>query len=324
MAQSLPATTLARRRPWRFALERVGNALFVISALTVIAVMGLIYFFVGSQSWQTFFQTTLTRGPVSPGEFFFSTQWDAVTQLGTWYYIVGSFSLIVATLIIAVPISVGAAVFIVEYAPVRLRAPLRGIIELFLGIPSVIFGLIGLLFVVPRIRDILDFFAGGKDYNGYGLIPAAIVVTFMILPTIATISVDALNAVPREIRDGSLALGATRWQTVSRALIPAALPGITTGVILGIARALGETVAIAFVIGGAQHFPIGYDASNPFAPIYLGPTTALTVLLLFNFKEAGTNTGLYNALWTTSFLLLLFSAGLVAISRTLAARRVYQ
>lgn len=323
MSRSEPFS-LTRSRGRFFSSETLGIGMFLSCAILVIGVLATIYVFVGAQAWQTFAQTTHQRGPVSFFDFFLTTPWDANTQLGTLIYTIGSIALILATLLLAVPLSIGAAIFISEYSPGWLRAPLRGIIELFLGIPSVIFGLIGLIVVVPRVRDLLNYFAGGKVYNGFGIIPAAIVVTFMILPTISTISVDALQAVPRDLREGSLALGATRWQTIARTLVPAALPGITTGVILGIARALGETVAVAFVVGGAQHLPFALQPNNPYMPIYIGPTSVLTVLLLFNFKEASPGSSLYNALWTASFTLLLFSALLVGISRTLAARRIYQ
>lgn len=323
-------TILARRNPLS---AQIGNNFFLVCAIIVIAVLAIVYLFVGSQAWQSFFTTTNTSDPItghaiklppiSPTEFFFSTIWDNNIHFGTIFYTVGSLSLILATLVLAVPLSIGAALFISEYAPPWLRAPLRSIVELFLGIPSVIFGLIGLLFLVPHIRDILNFLVGGKEYPGNGLIPAAIVVTFMILPTICTIAIDALRAVPQDIREGALALGATRWQMIGRILLPAALPGIMTGVILGITRALGETVAVAFVIGGALHFPFG-ASNNPYAPVYAGPTTVMTLMLLFNFGEATAGTALYNVLWTTAFLLLVISAIMVAISRTIASRRIYQ
>jgi phosphate transport system permease protein len=324
---------LAPPATWHKRLTQViGNNFFLVCAITVIGILALVYIFVGSQAWETFFQTSnatdplsglpVKLHPISPGEFFFSTTWDNATHFGTLIYIIGSFALVGLTLIIAVPLSLGAALFISEYAPTWLRAPLRSVVELFLGIPSVIFGLVGLLFLVPRIRDLLNFLVGSKEYSGEGLIPAAIVVAFMIMPTITTISVDALRAIPQDLREGSLALGATRWQTVSRTLLPAATPGIITGVILGITRALGETLAVAFVIGGGLHLPFG-PSTNPYAPIYADSTTTMTVMLLFNFGEATTGTALYNVLWSTSFLLLLISAIMVAISRGIASRRVF-
>lgn len=296
--------------------EFLGHLWFALSALVVVFLLILVYYFVGSQSFQTFSQSH-----ISPADFFLSSNWDAQNHLGISYFIIGSLSLVVLSLVFAVPISLGVAVFISEIAPKWLKYPLLRAIELFLGIPSVIFGLFGLIVIVPLIRNFLNFIAGGIFYNGYGLVPAAVVVTFMILPTVATIAYDAMQAVPRELREGSYALGSTRRQTISKVVIPAAGPGIMTGIILGIARALGETVAVAFVIGNSQHLPFGI--SNFFPYLYIGPTSVLTTQLLFNFKEATVGSPLYNALWTISFVLLVISAVLVAVSRAFAAKRIY-
>ncbi len=294
-----------------------GRIVFVASALIIILAMAMVYYFVGSQAYQTFTQSRL-----SAGAFFLSHTWDAEENFGILYFIIGSFALVLVSLLFAVPLSLGVAIFLSEAAPARIRSPMRKAIELFLGIPSVIFGLIGLIVVVPLLRRLMNFLAGGIFFNGFGLLPAAIVVTFMILPTIATISYDAMQAVPRELREGSLAMGATRWQTIRGIVLPAATPGIMTGVILGIARALGETVAVAFVIGNSQRLPIGLTHFYPY--LYLGPTSVLTTQLLFNFKEATQGSTLYNALWTICFVLVVISGVLVAVSRFFAGRRVYK
>jgi len=305
-----------RRRRHGAAAESAGHAVFAASALIVIAILALVYYFVGSQSFQTFTQSHITGQG-----FFLSSNWDAQNNLGIAYFIIGSLSLVAVSLLFAVPLSLSVAIFISEIAPQWLKSPLRKAIELFLGIPSVIFGLIGLIVVVPLVRGLLNLIAGGIFYNGFGLVPAAIVVTFMILPTIATISYDAMQAVPRDLREGSYALGSTRWQTISHIVVPAARPGIMTGVILGIARALGETVAVAFVIGNSQHLPFGITHYFPY--LYIGPTSVLTTQLLFNFKEATQGSALYNALWTISFVLLVISGVLVGISRSFASKRIY-
>ena len=296
--------------------ETLGHIGFAVSAIFVVLLLILVYYFVGSQSFQTF-----TQSHISLGDFFASSNWDAQNHLGISYFIIGSLSLVVLSLLFAVPISLGVAVFISEIAPRWLKYPLLRAIELFLGIPSVIFGLFGLIVIVPLVRNFLNLIAGGIFYNGYGLVPAAIVVTFMILPTVSTIAYDAMQAVPRELREGSYALGSSRRQTISRVLIPAAGPGIMTGIILGIARALGETVAVAFVIGNSQHLPFGISPYFPY--IYIGPTSVLTTQLLFNFKEATVGSPLYNALWTISFVLLIISGILVAVSRFFVSKRVY-
>ena len=298
--------------------DRISSVVFASLAVIVILITASIFLFVGSNAYQTF-----TVGHVSLHDFFLSTNWDGEANYGILVYIVGSVSLILVSLVFAVPLAVATALFITEMAPPWLGNLLRNTVELLLGIPSVIFGLIGLLVVVPVVSNILNaLFADGLYFfNGLGLIAAAIVITFMIVPTITTISVDALRAIPRELREGSLALGATRWQTISRTVVPAALPGIMTGVILGAARVLGETVAVALVIGGAVNFP--FHLTNAFPYIYLGPTSVLTLILLNNSKEAVAPQTVYYSLWSVSLLLLVISALFVWLSRSITARRVY-
>lgn len=314
MPQATPPPTAMARNPRRG--DRLAYVAFLVPALVVLGTLVLVYAFVGSQAYQTF-----TSSHINVVQFFLSTKFDGQTYFNIGIYILGSLTLVLLVLVISVPFSVGCAIFIAEVCPFRLKPLLRGIVELFLGIPSIIFGLIGLLVVVPAVAYGLNYLAGGIFYPGDGVIAAVLVVTFMILPTICTVSIDALRAVPQELREGCLALGATRWQTVWKIVVPAALPGITTGIILGIARALGETVAVAFVIGGAQHVP--FAITNVYPYIYAGPTSVLTILLLFNFKEALPGTALYNSLWTVSFVLLLISAVLVGVSRFIASRRIY-
>lgn len=316
MRYTSPSAPRTGRRLGALA-EPIGRAVFLASALIIVLTLVLVYAFVASQSYQTF-----TESHIGAGAFFLSHRWDARDNLGVAYFIIGSFALVIVSLAFAIPLSLGVAIFTSEIAPPWLRGPLRKAIELFLGIPSVIFGLIGLIVVVPAVRRILNFFAGGIFFNGFGLLPAAIVVAFMILPTIATIAYDSMQAVPGELREASYALGATRWQTITKTILPAGLPGIMTGVILGIARALGETVAVAFVIGNSQHLPFGLTNYYPY--LYVGPTSVLTTQLLFNFKEATQGSALYNALWTICLVLVILSGVLVAVSRSFAAKRAYK
>jgi phosphate transport system permease protein len=310
------ATRRSHRRHSTLA-DSLGHAIFAGSAAIIILSAALVYYFVGSQAFQTF-----TQSHVDAGNFFFSSNWDAQDNFGILYFILGSFSLVLLSLVLAVPLSLGIAIFLSEIAPPRIRSITRKAIELFLGIPSVIFGLVGLIVLVPLLRNAMNFIVGGIFFNGFGILPAMIVVSFMILPTIATISYDAMQAVPRDLREGSYAMGATRWQTIRNIIIPASLSGIMTGVILGVARALGETVAVAFVIGNSQRLPFGITHSYPY--LYVGPTSVLTTQLLFNFKEATQGSALYNSLWTICFVLVLISGILVAVSRSFAAKSVYK
>ncbi len=303
------------RKPLRLEFNRdtPGALVFGFFAALVILTLFAVYVFVGSQAFNTFSQSH-----ISAGTFFGTKIWDGEQNFGTLVFTVGSLSLMVCTLIFAVPLSVATALFITELAPPWLGTLLRNIVELLLGIPSVIFGLIGLLVIVPQVSNLLGF----ADYSGQGIVAAVIVITFMIVPTITTIAVDALRTVPRDLREGALALGATRWQMITRSLVPAAGPGILTGVILGAARVLGETVAVELVIGGAIQFPFTITSFPPYYTI--GPTSTLTLALLDNFKEALPGETVYNAIWTISFYLLIISAIFVGLSRFVTSRRAYR
>jgi phosphate transport system permease protein len=163
---------------------------------------------------------------------------------------------------------------------------------------------------------------GGYFNTGFGMIAAVVVLTIMILPTITTIAIDTLAALPNGLREASLALGATRWQTIRRTLLPAGSSGILTGVVLGMGRAIGETLAVSYVIGSnANSFPIKFSSIYPY--VNFTPTSTITVQLLFDFAEAPNPSLNYSAIWTLAFTLLLISSLLVATSRWIASRSVY-
>ena len=162
--------------------------------------------------------------------------------------IVGTFVVTAGAIAIGVPLGLGVAICLEEFAPRSFAAVAKPAIELLAGIPSVVYGFYGLIVLVPIIRHLF----GG---TGFGILTASLVIGVMILPTIISVSQDSIRAVPREYREGSLALGAAKWQTVRRVTVPAASSGILAGVVLGIGRAIGETMAVIMVIGGAPQVP---------------------------------------------------------------------
>jgi phosphate transport system permease protein len=305
-----------RRRPQR--REWVSRSVFTVCAALVIVIIAGIFYFVGSNAYQTF-----TVEHITPAQFFLGPIWSPEQGLlGASRLIVGSLSVTVFAVLLSTPLSVGVALFVTQVAPLWMQRAMQPVLELFTGLPSIIYGLLGLTLLVPLLAKIENGIAGGIFYNGAGIIPAVLVLTIMIMPTVASISIDSLRAVPNEIREGSLALGATRWQTMSRTLVPASLSGIFTGVILGTGRAIGETLAVAFVIGGnANNFPIAITNVYPY--LALRPINTITVQMLFEFANASKPSIDYDAVWTLGFVLLLISFLLVIISRSLAARRVY-
>jgi phosphate transport system permease protein len=221
---------------------RQRNAIFIQSiffsaaALLVLSTLALITF-IGSAGLQVF-------SFLSPREFFFGTTWDQNSDtFGVLPLLYGSALTTLITLLISAPLAIATAVFMVEIAPPRIRRVMRTVVELFAALPSVIFGLLGLTIVVPWVRD--TFHAG----LGKGIFAASIVLVFMTQPTIVSIAEDTLRALPESLREGALAAGATRWQMIWRVLLPAARSGVITAVILGMGRAIGETMAVQMVIG---------------------------------------------------------------------------
>jgi phosphate transport system permease protein len=303
--------------------DRISEGIFALCAALVVVAIAAIFIFVGANAYQTFtgIKGIFDRVPIQ--QFFLGTIWSPNDkQVGALIPIVGSFTVTILAILLSTPISVGLAVFVTQIAPAWARRAMQPVLELFIGIPSVIYGLLGLQFVVPLIARVYNGIAGGFYYTGFGVIAAALVLGVMILPTITTISVDALASLPDGLREASFALGATRWQTVRRTLIPAGATGIFTGVILGTGRAIGETLALSFVIGGNPNsWPIRIDSIYPY--VHFLPTSGIPVILLFDFAEANNPSLNFSAIWTLAFVLLLISFLLVAASRWIASRSVY-
>jgi phosphate ABC transporter permease protein PstC len=181
--------------------------------------------------------------------FIFGEMWAPTTgQYGIYPFIIGSLWITFGALLFGVPLGVSCAVFLAEFAPRSWVAFLKPAIELLAGIPSVVYGFLGVMWLAPIIRNYL----GGP---GLSILSASIVLAVMILPTIVSVSIDAIQAVPKNYKEGSLALGATLWQSVWRVVLPAAKSGILAGVILGMGRAIGETMAVIMISGNATTIP---------------------------------------------------------------------
>jgi phosphate transport system permease protein len=218
--------------------------------------------------------------------FLYRSVWDPVSgDFGALPFIYGTVVTSILSLMIAVPLSLGAAIFLSELAPPRISDALTFVIELLAAVPSVIYGLLGIFIVVPFMRDtagpalhaslgFLPFFQG-PNY-GVGVLTAAIVLALMILPYIVSVSREALLAVPREQREAALALGSTRWESTWRVVVPFARLGILGSLFLALARALGETMAVTMVIGNTPRI-----AASLFAPGY-----SIAAVIANEFTEA--------------------------------------
>ena len=215
----------------------------------------------------------------------------------------GAFSLIVGTLlvtigamVIAIPLSLGSAIFISEIASPRMKSIIKPAIELLAGIPSVVFGFFGLIILTTWLR--ISF----NQPSGESWLAGSILLGIMAIPTITSVAEDAISSVPREYKDGSLALGATRWQTISKVIVPSALSGITAAIILGIGRAIGETMAVMMVCGNPTYGLIPEPITNVFYPI-----KTLTSTLGIEMGEVATGSNHYYALFGLALLLLIIT-----------------
>jgi phosphate transport system permease protein len=209
--------------------------------------------------------------------------------------------------IIAAPLSIGLAVFMAEVAPPWARSITRPAMEVFVGIPSVVYGFLGLTVLVPFLRE---NFRGLGFTLGFSWFAGSLVLALMILPTIASIAYDALVTIPPDLRSASLALGTTRWQTIRHILLPAARAGLLTAVILGMMRAAGEALAVQMVIGNRPTIPTSLAQ----------PVTTLTSQITLDMGNTVSGEPWNQALWTMGLVLLLMSLSFVLIVRALGRR----
>ena len=222
--------------------ENLSGHIFLILALSALGALLLITVFI-------IVKAAPFIAEVGFFKFIFGMEW-APTQgkYGIFPMIAGTVSVTLGAIIIGVPIGICCAIFLAEFAPAKLRNAFRPVIQLLAGIPSVVYGFIGLIFIVPFIRN----YIGGP---GLSMLAGSLILAIMILPTVISISEVALLSLPRQYKEGALALGMTHWQTIWRVQIPAAKSGIIASVILGIGRAVGETMAVIMVLGNATALP---------------------------------------------------------------------
>ncbi|WP_330408046.1 phosphate ABC transporter permease subunit PstC [Vallitalea guaymasensis] len=231
----------------RELLESVARKMFLLNACIAVICVAAITFFVFYKGLQPFFSGN-AEGTYSLVDFLTGTQWrpndDINSALyGILYMICGSLMATVGAIIIGVPIGILSAVFISQIAPKNIKRIIKPAVELLAGIPSVIYGVFGLGIIVPKIMEI------SPRAQGQSLLAVIMVLTIMILPTVITISESAINAVPQAYIEGSYGLGASKIQTIFKVILPAAKSGILAGVVLGIGRAIGETMAVMLVAG---------------------------------------------------------------------------
>ncbi|HEL2219915.1 phosphate ABC transporter permease subunit PstC [Streptococcus suis] len=267
-------------------LEKFGKVITFLCLSLIVFIVAMILIFVAQRGLSTFFVDG-----VSITDFLFGSKWEPSSKIfGALPMISGSFIVTILSAVVATPIAIGAAVFMTEISPKRGAKILQPVIELLVGIPSVVYGFIGLQVVVPFVRSIF----GG---TGFGILSGVFVLFVMILPTVTFMTVDSLRAVPRHYREASLAMGATRWQTIWRVILNAAKPGIFTAVIFGMARAFGEALAIQMVVGNSAVVPTSLTT----------PAATLTSVLTMGIGNTVMGTVQNNVLWSLALVLLLMS-----------------
>jgi phosphate transport system permease protein len=227
-----------RRRRWGEEAIRLG--LFAAAAISVLTTVGIVVALLG--------ETISFFGEVSIGSFITDSKWTplfADPQYGIWQLINGTLLVTGVAVLVAIPLGLGSAIYLSEYATPRVRGLIKPILEVLVGVPTVVFGFFALTFVTPEILQGLL----GLKTDVFNVLSAGLVMGFMVLPTIASISEDAMGAVPQGLREGAYGLGASRMQVSLRVVFPAALSGIVAAIVLGISRAVGETMIVLIAAG---------------------------------------------------------------------------
>lgn len=284
--------------------EKTIKTVFFFAAFFAVVVVTFILLFLLRDGYPIFVEVGIIP-------FLFGDTWapTAVEPLyGIFPLIVGTLLVTIGAIIFAVPLSIGCAIYVSELASPRVKNVLKPAIELLAGIPSVVYGFFGLIVLTDFIRISFDI------PTGETWLAASILLGIMALPTIISVSEDAISAVPHEYKEGSLAIGATRWQTISRVIVPAALSGIAAAIILGIGRAIGETMAVMMVAGNAAVIP---------DPIWnvLSPIRTLTATLGIEMGEVSVGSEHYSALFGIAVVLLIITL-IINLSAVAILRRL--
>lgn len=267
--------------------------------------IALLVLFIVAWIFTVLFQNALASIDAFGLSFITDTKWAPnLEKFGALPAIVGSVLSTFLAMIMSIPIAMGVAIFLSEISPAKLKAPVGMAIELLAAIPSVIYGMWGLFYFVPIIRDIF----GGL---GIGMLTAGIILSIMVLPFMAAVTRDAMNTTPDILKESAYALGATKWDVIKDVIIPYAKAGIIGSIILALGRAIGETMAVTFVMGNVHKLSTDITA----------PATSIPVTLANEFTEAD-STLYFSSLFELSFILLVISFSIIAISKFYFLRKI--
>ena len=278
------------------ASERIISRLIRVSGYSVILFIALIFYFLLQSGLPAVFEVPL--------EVLFSARWYPIEDYyGILPLIGGSLVVTIGAVIVAFPLGIGTAVFLAEVAPRGLREILKPLVELLAGLPSVMLGVLGIIVLSPMLRAWLDI------PTGLSALTASVLLGFIALPTIVSVAEDALDAVPKSYRDAALALGATEWQTIWRVTVPAARSGMFTAVMLGIGRAIGETMTVMMVAGNAPVIPRSLA-------VFLSPVRTMTATIAAEMGEVANGSTHYHVLFFIGIMLVIIS---LAVNLTASA-----
>lgn len=290
------------KRKMRFGEGAIEVSLFMVGILTIFVTVSIVIV-LGDQALLFF-----NDPEVGFREFFLTTQWQPqIGQFGIWALVSATLTTSAIAILVALPLGLSAAIYLSEYASPRARSILKPVLEILAGIPTVVYGYFALLFVTPILRDII-----GPDKLGvYNMLSAGIVMGIMILPLISSMSEDALSAVPNSLREAAYAMGATPFEASLQVIVPAALSGIGAAVIVGISRAVGETMIVAVASGATSRFT--------FNPLMAAETMTAHIARISG-GDLSYNSIDYNSLFAIALMLFLVTLILNLISQWIVAK----
>ena len=274
--------------------------LFLCASLSIFTTAGIIYVLI--------FETVGFFREVSPLKFFFDTQWTplfAEKHFGIWPLVCGTFLTSIIAMLVAMPIGILSAVYLSEYSPERVRRALKPALEVLAGIPTVVYGYFALLFITPLLQKLIP------SMSGFNALSPGIVMGVMILPIVSSLSEDAMYAVPQSLREGAYALGARKLHVSFLVVVPAALSGITAAFLLGVSRAIGETMIVAIAAGQQPRFTL-----NPLVPI----ETMTAYIVQVSLGDTPHGTLEYHTIFVVGMMLFVSTFALNIISHWLRRR----
>ena len=282
--------------------EKLFDFVVYLSAVSVVlALLGIVF--------SVFGEGVKVFNAVSFGDFIFNTEWRPTASepiFGIGAIIVGSLVVTVGAMVVAIPLGLGSGIYLAEFAGNKFREIIKPTIELLAGIPSVVYGLFGMVVLSPFVQNYL-----GADI-GLNLFTTSIVLGIMVVPIICSVTEDALSVVPNSLREASLGLGANKWETTVKVVVPVAKSGILKSLVLGLGRAVGETMVVVMLAGGSAIIP-----KSIFSPVRPMPATVAAEM-----GETVIGSSHYHALFAISMILFVVCFGLVLLANYLSNRGV--